>query len=408
MRLLLLNHFQNARESLRANRMRTFLTITGVTIGVSSIVAILSLAGGAGSIVTRQVDDLGGNIAVVRPGDHGGGTLNDLANQQAHRSYTASSLNQRDVDAIKKLTHVDMVAPVSILTGTLEADSVAPSSSTTLVATTADFLPVSNVALQAGQFVDSKEPNAVIGAQLSINLFGTENSLGKTFRVRGAEFRVAGIMERQKNPVNFNGFNLDNAAIIPLQLAGNLGQVPQIQQINVRADSVANLERVVIDANKVLLENHGGEKDFSVLTGDSISEPTSQLFMAIAGVTAAIAGISLLVGGIGIMNIMLVNVAERTREIGIRKALGATSGDIVWQFLIESLIMGLAGGILGIIFGLALAFVISLFLTFNPSVNWLIPVVALSTSALIGVCFGLYPAYRAAKKNPIDSLRQQN
>lgn len=408
MRFLFLNHIQNAKDSLRANRMRTFLTITGVTIGVTSIVAILALAHGASSIVTQQVDALGGNIAVVRPGQQESTDLNELANYQAHRTFETSTLSLRDIDTIKTLDHVDAVAPIMILSGTLKGDSTAPPS-TTLIASTPELLTINDISMRSGQFsTSSTQPSAAIGTQLSINLFGTEESLGKMFTIRGVQFRVSGVFDRQKDPVNFNGVDFDNTALISVEQAQRFAQLPQIQQINVRADSVANLERVVIETNKTLLLNHNNEQDFSVLTGDSIAQPTSQLFLAIAGVTAAIASISLLVGGIGIMNIMLVNVAERTREIGIRKALGASSTDIVWQFLIESLIMGIIGGLLGIALGFGCAFCLSLFLTFDPVFNWTIPAIGLAVSAIIGTVFGLYPAYRAARKNPIESLRQQS
>ena len=158
----------------------------------------------------------------------------------------------------------------------------------------------------------------------------------------------------------------------------------------------------------MLIKNHTNERDFSIFTGDQISQPTGQIFYTIAAVTTAIATISLVVGGIGIMNIMLVTVAERTREIGIRKALGASNSDIMWQFLIESLALSIGGGIAGYIGGYILAFGVSLSLPFYPAVNWQIAAAAIAISIIIGTVFGIYPAIKASRKDPIESLHQYN
>ena len=190
----------------------------------------------------------------------------------------------------------------------------------------------------------------------------------------------------------------------------NVGQqnTIQIQQIDIQADTVTNLNQIIIAINKTLLKNHGGEKDFSVLTGDQISQPTNQLFYAITGVMTVIATISLIVGGIGIMNIMLVTVAERTREIGIRKALGANNTDITCQFLIESLVLSVGGGIIGYFSGYIISFGIGAFLAFYPIITWQIAAIAIFISIIMGTLFGLYPAFRAAKKDPVESLHQYN
>ena len=407
MKLLFLNHLENARDSLRANRMRTFLTITGVAIGIASIIAILSLATGASQIVANQVDETGGTIAVIRPGVQTADSISTIVNQQAHGSITTSSLTLSDVAHIKTLPAVTSVAPLSGLHANI-ASAEQTLKHGTVVGSSDSLLTMSNVRVASGSFDTSNENIVTIGAQLSVNLFGTENSLGKTLTIRGKEFRVGGVLERQHNPMNFNGFDFNTITLLNQEQLLAISPTAQVQQINVQVDSIANLEPTVVRLNKDLLARHSGEQDFSVLVGDAIAEPTSQLFFVIAGVTATIAGISLFVGGIGIMNIMLVNVAERTREIGIRKALGATHSDIIWQFLIESLLMSLIGGIFGGFGGMALAFIISLFLTFDPVITWHAAAIAVGTAAVIGVIFGLYPALRASRKDPIESLKQQN
>lgn len=408
MRFLLVNHIQNAYQSLRSNRLRSYLTMLGVTIGVASITTILALSAGASKVVSDQVDALGGNIAVVRPGAPSADPLADISQITTRRDFTTSTLTETDFNSISLIPQVAEAAPLMILSGTVKADSTAPNG-TPIIATTPELAVISDLEVDTGQFIDTAvNPNTiVIGAQLSINVFGTERSIGKTLSVKGQNFTVIGILKRLNDPINYNMIDFDNAVIMSLASGKKLNQgVAQIQQINIRSSSVAQLEEVIIATNKILLSTHNNEHDFTVLSGEQIARPTSQLFYAIAGVSAAVAGISLLVGGIGIMNIMLVSVAERTREIGIRKALGATNSDISSQFIIESLAISIGGGIGGYLLGYLLAFVISTFLTFDPVLNWEIATVALGVSIVTGVFFGLYPAFRAARKDPIDSLRE--
>jgi putative ABC transport system permease protein len=406
--LLLANHIQNARQSLKSNRMRSFLTTLGITIGVASITTILALSGGASQIVSNQVDALGGNIAVVRPGEDSETPLQDLAQYPNPQHFAASTLTQADVDTIQAVNHVTSVAPMMILSGAVKAESTAPVS-TSIVASTPALAQISNLTVDDGEFLDStlNTNTAVVGSQLSNDIFGPGEPLGKTLTIRGQSFTVIGVLKSQNDPINYNGVDFDESVIINESSGQALNQgALQIQQIDVKSDSVSNLNQVIIDMNKALLKNHLGENDFTVLSGDQIAQPTNRLFTAVAGTTTAIAGISLLVGGIGVMNIMLVSVAERTREIGIRKALGASNGDIVAQFLIESLALSIGGGISGYIIGYALAFVISTFLPFSAIFSWQIAVISIGVSLVIGTIFGLYPAFRASRKDPIDALRQ--
>ncbi len=408
MRFLLLNHIQNARDSLRSNRSRSMLTMFGVTIGVASITTILALSAGAAQIVQQQIDGLGGNVAVIRPGEKPASAFDQLTQLPVQQGYTASTLTNNDLRSIERIDGVSAIAPLMVLSGAVSGDSDAPKS-TPIVATTPNLEQVNDLQVRDGQFLDPSllGSTAVIGPQLSVDVFGTEASIGKTIAVKGKEFTIIGVLKRSNAPINFNGVDFDNAVIIDTKSLGSISQEsPQIQQINVRVDTVANLNSVIVETNKALLRNHFGQADFTVLSGDEIAQPTGQIFAAIAGVTAAIAAISLLVGGIGIMNIMLVSVAERKREIGIRKAVGASNGDIVAQFLIEALALSIGGGVAGYLLGYFVAFGISIFLTFDPQFNFAIAGVALGVSIAIGTLFGLYPAIRAARKDPINALRQ--
>jgi ABC-type antimicrobial peptide transport system permease subunit len=381
----------------------------GVTIGVASVTAILALGGGAGRIINNQINLLGGNIAVIRPGS----TINPISNitqPQNNQGYATSTLSESDVEKLRNIKHVDSVAPLMILSGKIQDDSIAPADST-ILATTPELANISNLKLQEGQFLGSNvdENSAVVGQQLSINIFGTESSIGRQMTIRGQKFIVVGALKMINNPINYNSINFDDAVIINYDMGQKLNKNnSQIQQIDVKADSIKNLDQIVKNINKVLLKNHDGDKDFSVLVGEQISQPTSQLFYSIADVTTAIAAISLFVGGIGIMNIMLVTVAERTREIGIRKALGASDSDIMYQFLIESLAISVCGGIAGYVAGYAVAFIASEFLVFNPAINWQIALTAMTISIVMGTLFGLYPAIRAARSDPIESLNRHS
>lgn len=408
MRILLLNHIQNAQQSIQSNRLRSLLTMLGITIGVASITTILALSAGASNIVKSQVDELGGNIAVIRPGVIDTEGINDLSHITNDQQFGVSSLTRTDVESIQAIKHVKAAAPLMVLRGTVAGTSGSVKNAP-IVATTPELETVSSLTIRDGQFLDPSlnDNTAVIGPQLAIELFGTDLSIGHTVRIKGYSFTIVGVLKRANNPVNYNNVDFDKAIFINMESGRTLNQgAIHLQQINVQSDSVEHLDGVITDINKTLLKNHLNEVDFTVLSGDQIAQPTSRIFSAIAGVSVAIAAISLVVGGVGVMNILLVNVAERTREIGIRKALGASNNDIVAQFLIESLALSVGGGIAGYVLGYLVAFGISTFLTFDPIINWQIAGVALLVSGIIGTVFGIYPAIRAAKKDPISALRQ--
>lgn len=261
-----------------------------------------------------------------------------------------------------------------------------------------------------GQFIDTvtNRDTAVVGNQLAIDLFGTDQAVGRTFHTHGMTYTVIGVLKRINNPVNYNNVDFDHAAIINFDSGKAINQgAASIQQINILATNAAALPHVITATNQAISTNHNGEKDFVVLSGDNLARPANELFATVVTTLTTVAAISLIVGGIGIMNIMLVGVSERTREIGIRKALGASSGHITWQFLIESLAMSVTGGILGYMLGYLLAFAVARsLLTFDPVFTWLIVGIAIGVAVLVGLVFGLYPAIRAARKDPIEALRQ--
>ena len=406
MHFLLFEHIQNSYHSLKSTRIRTFLTVLGVAIGVASVVVVLSLSSGVTNVISRQVEDVGGSIAVVRPGVSTKGA-DIFSNPTIDRTYTASTLTEQDLEDIEKVENITAAAPLMLIHGSLQSKDTKISDGS-IVATTPQLKDIAKLPVAEGQFIDSitNRDTAVIGNQLSIDLFGTDQSIGQRFSIRGQTFTVIGVLKRTNNPINFNNIDFDRSVIISLESGKGFHQgVAEIQQINLQVKAEEQLPSIVSTVREKIKQNHLGEEDITILSGKAIAEPSNRFFIALTGVMTVIAAISLLVGGIGIMNIMLVGVAERTREIGLRKAVGASHSNIVWQFLTEALIMSMLGGLLGYIGGYIIAFIISAFLTFTPAFTWQIALAAFVISVVVGTTFGIYPALRAARKDAIESLR---
>lgn len=405
MSLLLRTHIKLAVSSLRLNRGRTFLTSLGIAIGVAAIVLILSLAGGINRLVTSQINQIGADLIVVRP-NTSKNTIDSIVDElTTSNQYLKSNLTLQDVSAIQSIPTVSSVSPIATIEAPITIGDRTVSA-TTLVATNPEITNILSLPVKTGQFLNEKLPEntAVIGYNLAMHLFGSADSVTQTFYYQEHQFMIIGILDQLDDPINFNNVDFDNAILINADYTATFANL-QIQQINLRSTTVDDVPKTVAEVQNTLSESRNGGQDFSVLSGSQISHPAGSLFSIISGMLTLVASISLIVGGIGIMNIMLVSVSERTREIGIRKAVGASSGNILLQFLFESLILSFMGSVLGFGLGYVLAFLISLITPFSPFISWQIIALTGIVAIIIGVIFGIYPAIKAARKNPIESLK---
>ena len=406
MALLVRTHYALAKESIRRNRTRSFLTCLGIGIGVASIILILSLMGSINNMITLQVKAMGADLVVVRPAKHTDAVESVVDGLTSANQYLTSNLTLEDARAIAGLDKVDASAPIAAGVATLSAEDRTISSAS-VIGTSMDLNKVQNLQLMNGTFLSKKVQNAaVVGKTLSLELFGTaDEAVGKTFTLMDQKFIVVGMLEEMEDPINFSNVDFDSSMLVDAEYLAKIGGTFQVQQINVKAANTSVLASLSDEMKDFLKAEKAGDENFEVLYGDAISHPAGGLFTIVSGMLTVVASVSLIVGGIGVMNILLVSVAERTREIGIRKAVGASSFNILLQFMFEALILSLAGGMLGFILGYAFAFLVSVFTPFAPYIDWGIVTVTLLTSVAIGVVFGMYPAVKAARKNPIESLR---
>ena len=407
MGLLLRTHLSIALDSLHRNRVRTFLSALGIAIGVASIVLIMSLTGGIGSLISASSDKNNANLILVRPSTGKELAENLIDELTANNQYAKSSLTLDDTTSIAKLGNIEAVAPIA---SNISAVTIGDKSyqSINVVATNADLIKTAKLALKNGQFFEESGTHnnaAVIGHDLATKLFGTTDILARTFQYGDQKFIIVGVLEKTDSPINYNGVDFDNSILIDINFANSFESSIQIQQINVRTTTTDSTESVAEEIKTKLTNSKKGDTTFQVLTGSSNFQPAGSLLSIISSMLTLVASISLIVGGVGIMNIMLVSVSERTREIGIRKAVGASSGNILLQFLFESIILSFIGGIMGIALGYATAFAISLITPFAPHISWSILGITCLTSLIVGVIFGVYPAAKAATKDPITSLK---
>lgn len=391
--------------SIRSAKMRSFLTMLGVIIGVSSVLIMIAIGDGVKKEITGQISDLGTNLLTVVSGKVG--TSNGFAG--AASSLGTSTLTKQDAASIKELDQITDVAVMNLISGIVSANGKS-SSSAIVIATDQSMSALRSLNFSSGQFFnsrqnDNKEYVAVLGGSLSKTIFGEADPVGQKIKLRNKDFTIIGVIKPTDEVSTLGGNSFDSAVYIPFKTAEKMTGSSQVFRIIARVNDADNINatKSIIESN--LKENHGGQDDFSVLSQQDLVKTFSSVLDMLTSFVVAIASISLLVGGIGIMNIMLVSVSERTREIGIRKAVGATFGNILWQFLIEAVVLSLAGGAIGLAVAFLVGQLVKHLAHITPDFSVRAIVVATSISVIVGVVFGVAPAIKAAKKRPIEALK---
>jgi putative ABC transport system permease protein len=402
--------FQETFSAITSNKGRSALTILGIVIGIGSVIAMIAVGQGAKASIEQSIQSIGSNLLVVTPGAQGGGARNLVSSGRG----SAQTLTSDDAAAIsEQITLAKAVAPES--SRRYQITTKGGNTNTQVVGTVEAYQIVRNVELQEGYFISEQQVRsvsrvAVIGPTTGTDLFGaTANPIGQTIRINQISFKIIGVTKSKGS----SGFtNQDDMVYIPLTTAQRyLSGNEYVTSISVQAENQDDMSTVQQQITDLLLREHNISSpqaaDFSVTNQADIVATASSITGTFTILLSAIASISLIVGGIGIMNMMLTNVTERTREIGLRKAIGATKNDITWQFLAESVMLTVIGGMIGILLGYILSKVIAQFGGLQTQVTLSSVLLSVGVSGMIGIVFGYYPARSAAQLNPIEALRYE-
>jgi putative ABC transport system permease protein len=402
----------NGWDAIRTHKLRSTLTALGILIGIAAVVLTVGLGQGAQQQVSQQLTALGGNLLIISPGS-------STSNGVRGGFGSASTLTAADATALSSKTAAPDISGVAPILQSNSQSLVNGSSNwtTMVVGTTPDWLTVRGRMLSSGRFITAAdETNAaavtVLAADTASELFGFVNPIGQSVTINDMPYEVIGVLASTGSD---STQNLDDQAVVPLSTASQRivggSNRTSVQDIYVKATSPSRLTGAYQEATSILSYRHNitssASADFTITTQQSVISTTSSVDGTLTTLLIGVAALSLIVGGIGVMNIMLVSVKERTREIGLRKALGGTPATIRKQFLSEASMLGLTGGLLGVACGVGAALILPHFIS-NPvaiSVPWIL--IAIATAIAIGVGFGVYPAARAARLSPIDALRSE-
>ncbi|QAY60804.1 FtsX-like permease family protein [Microbacterium protaetiae] len=399
-------------HAIRTHALRSLLTVLGILVGIAAVVVTVGLGLGTQKDVSAQISSLGSNLLIVSPG-----SSTDSSGMRGGFG-SAATLKASDADALTSAVaapDINSVAPEK--TSSLSLTAGTTNWTTTVTGTTTSWPTVRSRTLEVGSFFTQEQYEteahvAVIGSETADELFGTTAVVGQTVTIDSTDFQIIGVLAAAGSS---SSTNLDDVAVIPLSTAADTVMggttADSVSTIYVKAASDTVLSAAYQEATAILLNVHGitsaDDADFTVSSQDALVETATSIYRTLTVLLTGIAALSLLVGGIGVMNIMLVSVTERTREIGLRKALGAPPGAIRRQFLIEAAILGLGGGVLGVLVGVVATWVLPPLIGSSVIASVPTMVLALVVAVAIGLVFGVYPAARAARLTPIDALRSE-
>jgi len=401
-----------ALESLSSNKLRSILTVLGIVIGVAAVISLMAVGNGATASITSQIESIGTNLIFISPGNFQQGGV-------ASAAGSAETLTTNDAAALSQLPGVVGVAP--LIENRVQIVYQGQNTNTRVVGTTPPYQTMTNLALAQGSFFSDANENAyssvvVLGSAVADELFPNgQNPIGQLVTLNGLPFQVVGVLQ-SKGGTGF--FNQDDQIFVPLSTAQlrlvgnrNFGQGNVVNSIDVEVDKPGDVNNVTNEINQTLTSLLGSSNSFSITSQQDVLNTVTQTTAVLTIFLGGVAGISLLVGGIGIMNIMLTTVTERTREIGLRKALGARRLDILQQFLVESVVLSVLGGVIGIVVGWLIAHILGSVQLGGSAIT---PVVTVSSillatlfSMAVGLFFGIYPANRAASLEPVEALRTE-
>lgn len=408
--MLFVEILKMALDSFRLNKLRTFLTALGIMIGVAAVVALMALGEGTKASIEKQFTSLGSNLLIVNSGSRPRGP------GLVRFGPARSTLTNKDYESLLKgLDSNSIVAIVPESSRNVQVKYLSVNANVNVIGTSPEYVVMRDWGIKEGSFFTAREFSnkkrvAVLGSSIAETLFGNDSPIGKNIKINRMSFQVIGVMKPQGQAGGF--MNMDELILIPLSTyQRKIEGGDRIRTIYVSVKDVSLMDKVQTQIEEIIRKNHKitnpDNDDFNVQNQAAFIEAVSTATQTMTMFLAGIAAISLLVGGIGIMNIMLVNVTERIREIGIRKAIGAKARDILMQFLMESMLVSVAGGLIGIIIGVVLGTFISKTASISMKVTPTPIFLSFSVSAIVGIFFGYYPAKRAAGLNPIEALRYE-